>query len=50
MEDSNNNPYYWDVTNKYGHWNHYTHKLIGKYLTEIIQEFIDNNFETNISE
>mgnify|MGYP006094848001 CR=1 FL=1 len=50
MEDSNYNPYYWDVTNKYGHWNHYTHKLIGKYCTKIIQEFIDNNFETNISE
>jgi len=28
------NPYYWPVTNSYGHWNHEGHGLIGRYLAE----------------
>jgi hypothetical protein len=32
-------PYYWNVTNMKGHWNHYGHKAIGDFIAdEIIEE------------
>jgi hypothetical protein len=38
LEKSGVNPYYWPVTNSYGHWNHAGHQLVGRYLAERLRE------------
>ena len=32
------NPFYWDVTDKLGHWNYKTHHILAKELIRIIEE------------
>jgi len=36
------NPYYWKVSNKYGHWNKNAHKEIGIYLSFVLNKMLEN--------
>lgn len=36
-------PNYWDVTNTYGHWNHYTQKIVGETIFQLIRNNEENN-------
>ena len=42
IKDSSQEPTYWNVTNKSGHWNQHSHYIIGNFCSSIISEFINN--------
>lgn len=38
MVKKGSNPRYWKITNKYGHWNHDAHEVIGKHIAKKLLE------------
>ena len=42
LGEDNEKNHYWKATNKYGHWNHYAHRMIGRYLSDVVSDYLQS--------
>ncbi len=40
LQKNGSDPYYWGVTNTYGHWNHVAHHTVGLYLSRRLEQIL----------